>query len=300
MVDSMYDVIIIGAGPAGLTSALYLRRANKKVLVLEAKSYGGQIINAHVIENYPGIQSISGYDFATNLYNQVQALDTGIILETVLKIQEDKTVITNKNKYQAKAIIIATGSENRKLDITNEQEFVGKGVSYCATCDGNFYKNKIVAVTGGGNTAVSDALYLADIAKKVYLIHRREEFRAEDKSLEEVKNKNNIKLILNATIESLNGKQNLQNIIIKNKQGQERPIELDGLFIAIGQEPKNEIFKNVVDLDEKGYIITLDGVHTKTKGIYAAGDTRQKNLRQLTTAVSDGSIAATLAIKEML
>ncbi len=296
----MYDVIIIGAGPAGLTSALYLRRANKKVLVLEAKSYGGQIINAHVIENYPGIQSISGYDFATNLYNQVQALDTGIILETVLKIQEDKTVITNKNKYQAKAIIIATGSENRKLDITNEQEFVGKGVSYCATCDGNFYKNKIVAVTGGGNTAVSDALYLADIAKKVYLIHRREEFRAEDKSLEEVKNKNNIKLILNATIESLNGKQNLQNIIIKNKQGQERPIELDGLFIAIGQEPKNEIFKNVVDLDEKGYIITLDGVHTKTKGIYAAGDTRQKNLRQLTTAVSDGSIAATLAIKEML
>ena len=188
MVDSMYDVIIIGAGPAGLTSALYLRRANKKVLVLEAKSYGGQIINAHMIENYPGIQSISGYDFATNLYNQVQSLDTEIMLETVLKIQEDKTVITNKNKYQAKAIIIATGSENHKLNIANEQEFVGKGVSYCATCDGNFYKNKIVAVTGGGNTAVSDALYLADIAKKVYLIHRREEFRAEDKSLEEVKN----------------------------------------------------------------------------------------------------------------
>lgn len=296
----MYDVIIIGAGPAGLTSALYLRRANKKVLVLEAKSYGGQIINAHVIENYPGIQSISGYDFATNLYNQVQALDTEIILETVLKIQEDKTVITNKNKYQAKAIIIATGSKNRKLNITNEQEFVGKGVSYCATCDGNFYKNKIVAVAGGGNTAVSDALYLADIAKKVYLIHRREEFRAEDKSLEEVKNKSNIELILNATVESLNGKQNLQNIIIKNKQGQERQLEVDGLFIAIGQEPKNEIFKNVVDLDDKGYIITLDGVHTKTRGIYAAGDTRQKNLRQLTTAVSDGSIAATLAIKEML
>lgn len=296
----MYDVIIIGAGPAGLTSALYLRRANKKVLVLEAKGYGGQIINAHMIENYPGIRSISGYDFATNLYNQVQALDTEIILETVLKIQEDKTVITNKNKYQAKAIIIATGSENRKLNIANEQEFIGKGVSYCETCDGNFYKNKIVAVTGGGNTAVSDALYLADIAKKVYLIHRREEFRAEDKSLEEVKNKSNIELILNATIESLNGKQNLQNIIIKNKQGQERQIEVDGLFIAIGQEPKNEIFKNVVDLDDKGYIITLDGVHTKTKGIYAAGDTRQKNLRQLTTAVSDGSIAATLAIKEMM
>ncbi len=295
----MYDVIIVGAGPAGLTSALYLKRANKKVLVIEAKNYGGQIINAHKVENYPGIVSISGFDFATNLYNQVKALNTEIIFETVLKVTEDKTVITNKNKYQAKAVIIATGSENRKLNILKEPDYVGKGVSYCATCDGNFYKDKVIAVVGGGNTALEDALYLSNIASKVYLIHRTEIFRGEERYLEEIKTKENIELILNSNVISLNGQERLESIIVEDNSGNTRQIEVEGLFIAVGQEPKNEIFKNVVDLDQKGYIITTDGVHTKTEGIYAAGDTRQKILRQLTTAVSDGSIAATLAIKEM-
>ncbi len=295
----MYDVIVIGAGPAGLTSALYLRRANKKVLVLEAKTYGGQIVKANKVENYPGIISISGYDFAKNLYEQVKNLGAEIKFETVLKVTEDKKVITSQNQYQAKAIIIATGSENRKLNIENEEDFVGKGISYCSNCDGHFYQDKIVAVNGGGNTALDDALYLADIAKTVYLIHRREEFRGEDKRLAEVKNKPNIKIILNSTIVSLKGQDCLEEIIIKDNQDNKQTLKVDGLFIAIGQEPKNEIFSNVVDLNEKGYIKTTDGVHSKTEGIYIAGDTREKYLRQLTTAVSDGSIAATMAIKEM-
>ncbi len=184
----MYDVIVIGAGPAGLTSALYLKRANKTVLVLESKNYGGQIINANYIENYPGIEKITGFDFATNLYNQVLNLGAEIKFETVIKIEDDKTVITKDNKYKGKAIIIATGALKRKLNLKNEEEFIGKGISYCATCDGNFYKNKIVAVNGGGNTALEDAIYLSNIVSKVYLIHRRNEFRAENKYLEELKN----------------------------------------------------------------------------------------------------------------
>ncbi len=295
----MYDIIIVGAGPAGLTSALYAARANKKVLVFEAKAYGGQILNASKIENYPGIESISGFEYATILYNQVTKLGVKVKIETVNRILPDKTVITSKNEYQAKSIIIATGAQNRKLNIKNEQEFIGKGVSYCATCDGNFYKNKIVAVNGGGNTALEDALYLSGIAKKVYLIHRRQEFRGETTYLNELKTKENVTLILDSTITCLNGQDYLESITIQDKNQSSQELKIDGLFIAIGQEPNNQIFSNIVDIDDKGYIISEDGVHTKTKGIYVAGDTRVKNLRQLTTAVSDGSIAATMAIKEM-
>lgn len=295
----MYDLIIVGAGPAGLTSALYALRANKKVLILEARCYGGQIINANVIENYPGIDRISGFDFATNLYNQVLKLGGIIKYEIVNKIEKDKIVITNKSKYEGKAVIIATGAINRKLNIDNEEKLIGKGVSYCATCDGNLYKDKVVAVVGGGNTALEDALYLADIVNKVYLIHRREEFRGERKYLNELKNKHNVDFVLNTEVEKINGSEKLESIIIKNKQNESKELKIDGLFIAIGQIPNNEAFSDIVDIDDNGYIKTLDGVHTKTEGIYVAGDTRVKDLRQLTTAVSDGSIAATLAIKEM-
>ena len=294
----MYDCIIIGAGPAGMTSAIYLLRANKKILLLESSSYGGQIINASNIENYPGYESISGFELATNMYNQVKKLGGEIKYETVIRVNEDKTVVTNKDTYQATSVIIATGVQNRKLNLPNEKEFIGKGVSYCATCDGNFFKNKIVAVNGGWNTALEDALYLSELAKEVYLIHRRDEFRGDNKYLDEIKSKDNIKLILNSNIISINGNERLESITVKNNSEEETTIEINGLFIAIGQEPKNEIFNNVVDL-ENGYIKTIDDVHTKTKGIYVAGDTRTKELRQLTTAVSDGSIAASIAIKEM-
>ena len=293
----MYDIIIVGAGPAGLTSALYARRAGKKVLVLEAKTYCGQIINTSSIENYPALPNVSGFDFATNLYNQVKALDAEIKFETVIRIEEDKTVVTNKDKYQAKSIILATGAENRKLNLDKEAELVGKGVSYCATCDGNFYKDKIVAVNGGGNTALEDAIYLSNLAKKVYLIHRRDEFRGEQKYLEELKKKDNVEFILNANVIKLNGEDRLESIDIKQND-EVKTIDIDGLFIAVGQEPKNEIFANLINLNN-GYIDSIDGVHTNVDGIYVAGDTRVKELRQLTTAVSDGAIAATTAIKEM-
>lgn len=294
----MWDIIIVGAGPAGLTAAIYALRANKKVLIFEAKTYGGQIVNAASIENYPGIEKISGFDYATNLYNQVKNLGAEFKFETVIRVDEDRSVTTNKGTYQAKSIILATGAENRKLRIDREAELVGRGVSYCATCDGNFYKGRDVAVIGGGNTALEDAIYLSNIVNKVYLIHRREEFRADDKYVDEVKSKDNIELVLNSNVVKLNGDNKLESIVVENNDKSTKDIKVDGLFIAVGQEPKNEIFNNVVDLDEKGYIISEDGVHTKVKGIYIAGDSRQKSLRQLTTAVSDGAIAATTAIKE--
>lgn len=295
----MYDIIIIGAGPAGMTAALYALRANKKVLVIEAKSYGGQIVNASKVENYPAIDEISGFDYATNLYNQVKNMGAEFKFETVERVNEDKTVVTNNGTYSAKAVIIATGSENKKLNIENEQRFVGKGVSYCATCDGNFYKDKVVAVNGGGNTALEDALYLSDIASKIYLIHRRDEFRGEAKYVDELRNKSNVEFILNSTIKSINGNEKLESITVIDKDENTKDINVDGLFIAIGQEPKNQIFKNVASVNDNGYIESDENLHTNVDGIYVAGDTRVKFLRQLTTAVSDGSIAATQAIKEM-
>ena len=290
----MYDIIIIGAGPAGLSAAIYARRANKKVLVIEAKSYGGQIINAHQIDNYPGLFHVNGFDFAQKVYNQAKELGTEFIFETVTKITPEKEVITNKNTYQAKAIIIATGALNKKLNSPNEKELLGKGISYCATCDGSFYKGKIVAVNGGGSHALADALYLTDLASKVYLICKENNFDENALIYEELKQKN-VEFILNSNITKINGTDKLESVIINDNQ----ELSLDGLFIAIGQTPQNSIFSNVVDVSDMGYIISEDGVHTKTPGIYVAGDARIKELRQLTTAVSDGSIAAVTAIKEM-
>ena len=295
----MYDIIVVGAGPAGLTAALYARRANKTVLVFEAKSYGGQIVNASLVENYPGFDSISGFDLATNMYNQVIDLGAEVKFEMVKKITEDKKVITDNGTYEAKAIILATGAENRRLNLPNEVDYIGKGVSYCATCDGNFYKNKTVAVVGGGNTALEDAIYLADICDKVYLIHRRDSFRGEDKYLEQIKVSDKIEFILNSNVTALNGDDLLESIEVKDNDGNTRTLEVSGLFIAVGQQPKNELFADIIELTEKGYIATSDGVHTNVDGIYVAGDTRDKELKQLTTAVSDGSIATTVAIKEM-
>ena len=294
----MYDIIIIGAGPSGLTSALYALRANKKVLVLESKSYGGQIINSSVVENYPALPKVSGYEFATNLYNQVLDLGLEIKYEEVIGITKEKHVKTRNNEYEAKAIIIATGSDNRKLGLKREEELTSKGVSYCATCDGNFYKNKVVSVVGGGNTALEDALYLSNIAKKVYLIHRRDSFSAEGKYIEELKTKDNVEFILNSNVISLNGNDKLGSIDIKDSDDNVKTLNTDGLFIAVGRIPNNKIFEDIIDL-ENGYIKSDEDMHTNVDGIYVVGDARVKKLRQLTTAVSDGSVGATTAIKEM-
>ena len=254
----LYDIIIVGAGPAGLTSAIYAKRANKNVLVLEAKNYGGQIINTLDIENYPANEHISGFDFATNLYNQAKNLGTEIVYEKVIDINDlgkEKEIITTKNTYKTKAIIIATGSENRKLGLSNEDELVGKGLSYCATCDGAFYKKKIVAVVGGGNTALEDALYLSDIASKVYLIHRRNQFRGEESTINLLKEKMNVEFIYNSNVTKLNAQDKLESIEVTNSDGSKRNINVDALFVAIGRSPENQNFAKLINLDKSGYII---------------------------------------------
>ncbi|MBR1936251.1 MAG: thioredoxin-disulfide reductase [Bacilli bacterium] len=295
----MYDIIIVGAGPAGLTAAIYGRRASKKVLVLEAKSYGGQIINTLDIENYPAESHISGFDFATQLYNQAKDLGAEIIFEKVVEIknEKEKEVITTKNKYLGKTIILATGSENRKLNLEKENDLVGKGISYCATCDGAFYKNKNVAVVGGGNTALEDALYLTDLANKVYLIHRRDEFRGEESTLNLLKMKDNIEFIYNSNVTKLNASEKLESIEVTNKDGSTKKIDVDGLFVAVGRIPENENFAKLINLDNSGYIIAGEDCNTNVPGIFVAGDNRTKEVRQLVTATSDGAIAATSAIK---
>ncbi len=296
----MYDIIIVGAGPAGLTAAIYAKRASKNVLVLEANSYGGQIINTLDIENYPVEAHISGFDFATKLYNQAKDLGTEIIFEKVVNINDKgniKEVVTTKSSYKAKAVIIATGSENRKLGLPKENELVGKGISYCATCDGAFYKNKTVAVVGGGNTALEDALYLSSMASKIYLIHRRDEFRGSESTVALLKEKDNVEFVYNSNITKLNGIEKLESIDVTNKDGSITTINVDGLFVAIGRVPENENFAKLINLDSSGYIVASEDCNTNVSGIFVAGDNRKKEVRQLVTATSDGAIAATQAIK---
>ncbi|WP_036607864.1 thioredoxin-disulfide reductase [Oribacterium sp. P6A1] len=293
----MYDVIIVGAGTAGLSAAIYAVRAGKSALVIEAASYGGQIINTPDIENYPGIAHISGFDFATGLYNQAKDLGAEVKFERVTEIADEgsiKRVRTSQGQYECKAVILATGAKNRPLGLPNEKELVGKGVSYCATCDGMFYRNRVVAVNGGGNTALEDAQFLSNYCSKVYLIHRRDKFRADEKEVERLKAKDNVEFVLNSTISKLNEDETgLVSIDVTDKNsGETRNIEVSGLFVAIGQSPDNIAFENVAELDEKGYIKAGEDMKTGTEGIFTAGDCRTKTVRQLTTAASDGATAA--------
>ena len=296
----MYDIIIIGAGPAGMTAAIYGKRASKKVLVIEAIAYGGQIINTLEIDNYPVAPHISGFDFSTKLYNQAQEMGAEFIFDKVINIKDNtsfKEVITPNNSYKTKTVIIATGAESRKLGLDNEKELIGKGVSYCATCDGNFYRGKDVAVVGGGNTAIEDARHLADLANKVYLIHRKDKLKVESIDADKLKTKENVEIIYNATVNKLIAKEKLEKIEILINGKELKEIEVAGIFIAIGRVPENENFKKLIKTDEFGYIEAGEDCHTNIPGIYAAGDNRKKELRQLVTATSDGAIAATEAIK---
>lgn len=294
----MYDIIIIGAGPAGLTAAIYALRAGKKVLILEKKAYGGQIVNATKVKNYPGFLEISGLELAENMYEQVKAFSGEVKFEEALGVSlEDgyKLVRTDESEYKAKAVILATGAENGKLGASGEEKLAGKGVSYCATCDGSLYKGKDVAVIGGGNTALYDALYLADVASKVYLIHRRDEFRAQKTLVDLAKEKGNVEFVLGAKVVEFLGEDKLTSL----KLDDGRVLEVDGAFVAVGYVPQNQAFSDVVSLDEKGYVETSDGIHTNIDGIYVAGDAKAKELKQLVTATSDGAMAATVAIKEL-
>lgn len=299
----MYDIVIIGAGTAGLSAAIYGVRSGKKVLVLEGTMYGGQIVNTPEIENYPGIKNVSGFEFATNLYEQATELGTEITMDKVVEISqlEDGYLVECEcDSYKGKTVILATGSKNRKLGLDKEEEFLGKGVSYCATCDGMFFKDKVVAVAGGGNTALEDAGYLSSYCKKIYIIHRRDEFRGEEKLIEQLREKSNVEFVLNTIITGIQGTDKLETIDIETKKnGIKLNVAVDGLFVAVGREPANHSFATLVDLDEFGYIVAGEDCKTKSEGVFAAGDCRTKKVRQLTTAASDGAVSA-LAACELL
>ncbi len=300
----MKDVIIIGAGPAGLTAAIYALRAGKSVLLLEAKAYGGQIINTPEIDNYPAMPHVSGFEFAQKLYEQAVSFGAELVYEAAVGIESsgDVKVVTtsSNNKYEAKAVIIATGAKNRPMGLAREEELIGRGVSYCATCDGMFYRRKDVAVFGGGNTAVEDALFLSQYCNKVYVIHRRRQFRADAADVEKLKARENVEFVLDCNVTDLIGEDKLSAVEVTNKvDGSRREIPVAGLFVAIGQMPDNGAFSNAVELDEKGYVAANESCRTKTPGVYVAGDCRTKEIRQLTTAASDGAIAALAACGEM-
>ena len=296
----MTDIIIVGAGPAGLTAAIYAQRAGRKALVFEASVYGGQIVNTPEIENYPAIKKISGYEFAQTLYEQARDLGAEIKMERVVGIKDGgsvKTVVTDKDEYECRAVILATGAKNRPLGLENEKALIGKGVSYCATCDGMFYRGKTVAVAGGGNTAVEDAFFLSNYCEKVYLIHRRDEFRAHEREVEKLRAKENVEFVLNKNATALRedgGRLCAVEVTDKNTN-EKQELSVAGLFVAIGQSPDNKAFENVASLADGGYIKAGEDCLTGTDGIFTAGDCRTKAVRQLTTAASDGAAAALAA-----
>lgn len=294
----MLDFVIIGGGTAGLSAAVYACRANKKTLVIERESFGGQIVDAPTVENYPGIPSISGAQFASDLFDQAERSGATFKCETVTGITRGAsgiTVATDAGRYETSAVVIAAGCEHRRLGLDEEARLIGAGVSYCALCDGAFFADKTVAVVGGGNAAFTDALYLADIAKLVYVIHRRDAYRAEQALVERAARRNSVRLIKNATVKSLAGKDELTGLEL-DVNGEHMHIDVDGLFVAIGQQPDNGAFG--VRLDADGYIVTDELCRTSVKGVYAAGDCRKKAVRQLTTAAADGAIAVQTALKD--
>lgn len=298
------DIIVIGAGTAGLTCAIYGLRAGKSVLVLEEKMYGGQIVNTPSVENYPGYKNISGFEFANNLYEQAKALGMEYRNEKVTGIKTCseknglRAVVTEKGTYETRAVVIATGAKNRMLGLEREKELTGKGVSYCATCDGAFFKGRAAAVVGGGNTALEDALFLSNYCSKVYVIHRREEFRGDKSDVNKLKTKENVELVLNSTVEELLGENTLNGVNVRNVNDNTlTKLSVDGLFVAVGQVPDNESFREAVKLDDKGYIVAGEDCRTGTDGIFAAGDCRTKSVRQLVTAAGDGAVAGLEASK---
>ena len=299
--DHLYDIIIIGAGTAGLTAAIYAARANKHVLVLEKLTYGGQIIAAPWIDNYPATPGISGVEFATTLYNQAKDLGVEFKFEEVTDLRDFdafKATITTQSIHYSHTVIIATGSVERHIGLEYETELIGHGISYCATCDGAFYKDKEVAVLGGGNVALSDALYLSDIAKTVHVIHRKGAFRADPFLVHKVEDKPNTHFIMSTQITELISDDSNSLVAIKliDKSHAESILPVSAVFVAIGRVPANQIFKHLFQLDRSGYIKADETCTTSIPGIFVAGDNRTKIVRQLVSAASDGAAAATAAV----
>ena len=298
----MYDLLILGAGPAGLTAGIYGARGGLKTVIVERKSFGGQASITPEIENFPGIANIDGFTLTFNMQEQAKALGVTFVydeVESVVLEGVEKSVVTKNNgEIKAKTMVIACGAEATRLGVDNEIDLIGKGVSYCATCDGRFFKNKPVAVVGGGNTAVEDALYLSNFASEVYLIHKRDSLRA-SKILQDKILQSNVKILWNSTVEKLEGNP-LEKIVVKNtKTGETASIDAKCLFVAIGQTPASAQFLDKLN-NENGYILADENMRTNIEGVFVAGDIRKTPLRQIITACADGAIAAESAIKYLM
>lgn len=294
----MYDIIVIGGGPAGLTAALYARRANKSVLVIEKATFGGQITYSPKVENIPGFLSLTGNEFAEKLVEQVLEQGADVEAAEVLSVRDGdvKTVVTDSGEFEGKSLIIATGARHRLLGLPNEESYIGEGISFCAVCDGAFYEDKTVAVIGGGNSALQEALLLSDLAKKVYVVQNLDFLTGEDKLSEQLYARDNVEIILGTVVKSLHGDGELTGITVtEEKSGKDTLLTVDGMFVAIGLVPQNEIFKEVITLDDRGYAEAGEDCITSARGIFTAGDCRRKRIRQVTTAAADGAIAALAA-----
>lgn len=295
----MYDIVIVGAGTAGLSAAIYGVRAGKSVLVLESKTYGGQIINSPEVENYPGIAKTSGFEFATALYEQATGLGAELEFEEVVRVEKqgaDFVVYTEDREISCHSVVLATGAKNRPLGVEREEMMIGSGVSYCATCDGAFFRGKKTAVVGGGNTALEDAEFLSNFCEKVYVIHRRDEFRGEQWLVNALIKKENVEFVMDSVVTELIGERSVEGVRVKNvKTDEVRELDVNGVFVAIGQMPDNQAYESIVELDKGGYIKGQEDCKTSCEGIFVAGDCRTKVVRQLATAAADGAVAGLAA-----
>lgn len=298
--NKSYDVIIIGGGPGGYTAALYAARANLSTLVIEKFAPGGQMATTDIVENYPGfVEGINGFELGMQMKKGAERFGVKTKLAEVLSVELDgevKLVHTKKATFEAKTIILALGASPRELGLSNERELRGRGVSYCATCDGSFYRDKTVVIVGGGNTAVADAIFLAKICKKVYLVHRRDELRASKTYMEALENTENIEFVWSSVVTEVIADQFVTGVKVKSrKDDSEREIACDGVFVAIGNVPNTDLIKGQVELDEAGYVPADETTRTNIPGVFAVGDMRAKPLRQIVTAVADGAVAAKFA-----
>ncbi|MDD4124584.1 MAG: FAD-dependent oxidoreductase [Eubacteriales bacterium] len=294
----MYDIIIVGGGPAGLTAALYALRANKTVLIIEKSAFGGQMTLSPKIENYPGFESLTGLELSDRMTEQVLLKGADIELDEVREIIDGdiKKVITAYGEYQAKAVIVATGVKHRQLGVDREEAFIGRGVYYCAVCDGGYFTGKEVILIGGGNSALQEATLLSDICKKVTIVQNLADFTGEAKMAAVVRSKQNVNCVFSTTVERIMGENEFSGVTVKNTETREiTKLKADGMFVAIGLAPDNKAFENVITLDRWGYFDVGETCLTSTPGIFAAGDCRSKKIRQITTATGDGACAALAA-----
>ncbi|MCR5792801.1 MAG: thioredoxin-disulfide reductase [Lachnospiraceae bacterium] len=305
--ENLYDVLIIGAGPAGMTAGIYAKRAELSVAIIEGTGiYGGQILNTYEVENYPGFESISGLELGDKFRAHAEKFGVPFIDENVTKITDaDKikeVTLENGDVLRTKAVILATGARNRKLEVEGEERLSGCGVSYCATCDGGFFKNKEVVVCGGGNTAVEDGIFLSRICKKVYVIHRREEFRADKTLVGKLKSCPNVEILWNTKVTAINGNEQVESVTVTNTkdttdEDENQTISVDGVFVAIGTVPESELYVGLASLDEAGYVVANEDCKTGTFGLFVAGDVRKKPIKQVITAASDGANAVNSVVE---